>query len=125
MTILEHDRPHQPEHVRPDPEFGLLRSRMRRFTFPMTALFLLWYLAFVLLASYAPDLMATPVLGRINVGLLIGLAQFVTTFALTTAYVRYADRHLDPLAERSRARVEEDRDPSPASSASETFGSAR
>ncbi len=94
------------ERAQADPEFVELRRRMRRFTFPMAALFLLWYFAYVLLASYAPDLMATPVLGRINLGLLVGLAQFVTTFALTTAYVRYADRRLDPLAVRIRERLE-------------------
>ncbi len=94
------------ERVQADPEFVELRRRMRRFTFPMAALFLLWYFAYVLLASYAPDLMATPVLGRINLGLLIGLAQFLTTFALTTAYVRYADRRLDPLAVQIREQLE-------------------
>jgi uncharacterized membrane protein (DUF485 family) len=72
----------------------------------MAAAFLLWYLAFVLLASYARELMATPVLGVINLGLLIGLAQFVTTFALTAAYVRYAERRLDPLAAHIRGQVE-------------------
>ena len=90
------------------PEFARLRRRMRGFTFPMAALFLLWYFAYVLLASYAPALMATPVLGRVNVGLLVGLAQFATTFALTAAYVRYADRHLDPLAAGIRTQLEDD-----------------
>jgi uncharacterized membrane protein (DUF485 family) len=46
------------------------------------------------------------VLGVINLGLLIGLAQFVTTFALTAAYVRYAERRLDPLAAHIREQVE-------------------
>ena len=72
------------------PEFVELRRRLRLFAFPMAAAFLLWYLAFVLLASYARELMSTPVLGGINLGLVIGLAQFVSTFALTAAYVRYA-----------------------------------
>lgn len=60
------------ERVQAGPEFIELRRRLRRFVFPMTAAFLLWYLAFVLLASYARDLMATPVLGRLNLGLVIG-----------------------------------------------------
>ena len=68
----------------------------------MTAAFLLWYLAFVLLASYARELMATPVSGVITVGLLVGLAQFVSTFALTAAYVRFARRRIDPLAAQIR-----------------------
>ena len=94
------------QRVQAGPEFALLRRRQRRFVFPMTALFLLWYLAYVLLVSYERDLMDTPVLGAINLGLVIGLAQFVSTFALTAGYVRYARRRLDPLAEQIREQVE-------------------
>ena len=94
------------EQVQAGPEFRELRRRLRGFVFPMAAAFLLWYLAFVLLASYARELMATPVLGVINLGLVVGLAQFVSTFALTAGYVRYAQRRLDPLAAHIREQVE-------------------
>jgi uncharacterized membrane protein (DUF485 family) len=72
----------------------------------MTAVFLLWYLAYVLLACYAREIMAIRVADGINLGLVIGLLQFVSTFAISTAYVVYARHRLDPLAERLRARVE-------------------
>ena len=88
------------------PEFVELRSKLRRFVFPMSAAFMLWYLAYVLLASYAPGFMAIPVLGNINIGIVVGLLQFVTTFVITGIYVRYADRHLDPVAESIRIRME-------------------
>ena len=39
-------------------------------------------------------------------GLIIGLLQFVTTFLITTLYVRYANRHLDPAAEKIREQIE-------------------
>ena len=103
-TDEERRTPH--ELMKESPEFVALRRRLRGFAFPMTALFLLWYVAYVLLASYARDLMATPVLGGINLGLVIGLAQFATTFALTAAYVRFARRRLDPLAAQLREQVE-------------------
>jgi len=103
-TDEERRTPH--ELMKESPEFVTLRRRLRGFAFPMTALFLLWYVAYVLLASYARELMATPVLGGINLGLVIGLAQFATTFALTAAYVRFARRRLDPLAAQLRERVE-------------------
>jgi uncharacterized membrane protein (DUF485 family) len=96
------------ERVQAGPEFTELRRRMRLFVFPVTAVFLLWYLAYVLLASYARDLMATPVYGAVNLGLVIGLAQFASTFAITAAYVRYARRRLDPLAAQIREGVEND-----------------
>jgi uncharacterized membrane protein (DUF485 family) len=57
-------------------------------------------------ASYARDFMAIKVLGNINVGLVIGLLQFVSTFLITTLYVNYANRHLDPAAARLRERIE-------------------
>ena len=50
------------------PEFQELRSRLRRFVFPVTAFFLAWYALYVLLATYATDFMATKVIGNINIG---------------------------------------------------------
>ena len=47
----------------------------------MTAAFLLWYLAVRPAGGLRPRLMATKVLGNVNLGLLFGLVQFVTTFA--------------------------------------------
>ncbi|WP_424185699.1 DUF485 domain-containing protein [Actinokineospora sp. G85] len=80
------------------PEFTALRARFRRFTFPATALFLGWYLTYVLLAAYAPGLMSTRVSGAVTLGLLLGLGQFASTIALTAAYARWARRSLDPAA---------------------------
>jgi uncharacterized membrane protein (DUF485 family) len=94
------------ERVQASPEFTELRSRLRRFVFPMSVLFMVWYLAYVLLASYAPAFMAIPVLGNINVGMVVGLLQFASTFAITGLYVRYADRQLDPVADTIRTRME-------------------
>ncbi len=97
------------ERVQAGPEFTELRGRLRRWVFPMAAAFLLWYLAYVLLASYAREFMATPVSGGITVGLLVGLAQFASTFALTAAYGRFARRRIDPLAARIRADLDGER----------------
>jgi uncharacterized membrane protein (DUF485 family) len=115
LDLTDEQRATLHECVQAGPEFRALRRRMRGFAFPMAAAFLLWYLAFVLLASYARDLMATPVLGEINLGLVLGLAQFVTTFALTAGYVRYARKRLDPLAAQIRTAVEDG--PGPAGTA--------
>ena len=82
--------------------FRELKKRHRSFVFPVLALALVWYFAYVLLAGYAPEFMSTPVFGSINVGLLIGLGQVVTTFVITMIYVAYANRRLDPLAEELR-----------------------
>ena len=88
------------------PEFQELRRRLRRFVFPMTALFLGWYLLYVLMATYAVGFMSIKLWGNINVGLVFGLLQFVSTFAITAAYVRFADRKLDPLSAEMRGEIE-------------------
>lgn len=88
------------------PEFVELKRRFRRFAFPMTVAFFTWYLLFVLLSTYAHDFMATRVFGNVNVGLLLGLAQFVTTFAITHLYVAHANRQTDPIADEMRGRLE-------------------
>lgn len=88
------------------PDFQELRRRLRGFVFPVTAGFFTWYLLYVLLASFATDFMATPVLGNINIGLILGLLQFVSTFAITVVYVRFADRKLDPLSSKIRDEIE-------------------
>lgn len=87
-------------------EFQELRTRLRRFVFPMTALFLTWYLVYVLLGAYAHDFMATTLFGNINVGLVLGLGQFVSTFVITGLYVRFANRELDPRAAAIREELE-------------------
>lgn len=89
------------------PEFVELKRRFRRFAFPMTVAFLVWYLLFVLLSTYAHDFMSTDVLGHINVGLIFGLLQFVSTFAITHLYVSYANRNTDPIADDMRTRLEQ------------------
>jgi len=88
------------------PEFRELRRRYRGFSFPMTAAFLVWYFAFVLAAVFAPDWMATPVWGNINIGILFGLLQFVSTALITFLYVRHANNRLDPLAAEIRDELE-------------------
>ena len=88
------------------PEFIELKRRFRRFAFPMTVAFLSWYLLYVLLSTYAPDFMSTQVFGNVTVGLIFGLLQFVSTFAITAWYVKFADRSLDPLAGQIRADLE-------------------
>ena len=94
------------DEVRDSEEFAALRGSFRRVVFPTTAGFLAWYALYVLLAAYAPDFMGTRLGGStITIGLLLGLGQFVTTFAITMAYRRWADRRFDARAEALRERI--------------------
>ncbi len=91
------------------PEFSELRSRYRGFVFPATVAFLVWYLAYVVLSNWAGDFMSTKVVGNINVALVFGLLQFVTTFAIAYLYSRYSNARLDPLARELNDQYEADR----------------
>jgi uncharacterized membrane protein (DUF485 family) len=86
-------------------EFSQLRSRLRRFVFPMTGLFLCWYMVYVLLAAFDHDLMSYRLIGLINVGLVLGVSQFITTILIMLAYLRFAKTHLDPRVEAIRAKA--------------------
>ncbi|MEX5259479.1 DUF485 domain-containing protein [Kocuria sp. CPCC 205263] len=88
------------------PEFQELRKTHRGFVFPLAVAFLVWYLLYVVLAMYAPQLFAIRVIGNVNLGVVLGLLQFVTTFAITGAYVSFANRKLDPKATAIRERLE-------------------
>jgi len=79
-------------------EFIELRRRFRKFVFPATVGFLSWYLLYVILSNWAHDFMSIEVFGNVNVALIFGLLQFVTTFGLAWVYARYMNRRVDPLA---------------------------
>ena len=87
-------------------DFQELRRKFRRFAFPMTALFLPWYLLYVVASGWFRGFMGTRLWGNINVAYVFGLLQFVSTFLLAWLYWRHADRKLDPLAERIRGQIE-------------------
>jgi uncharacterized membrane protein (DUF485 family) len=93
-----------------DPRFEELRSRLLRFVVPMTVGFLGWYLLYVLLSAYARGFMSTQVVGSVNIALVFGLLQFVSTFGIAIWYAKYANRRLDPLSDELRAElVQEER----------------
>ncbi|MFI9148815.1 DUF485 domain-containing protein [Streptomyces sp. NPDC053367] len=92
--------------VQASPEFGELRRSYRSFAFPLTIAFIAWYLLYVLLSNYAGDFMGTKLFGNINVALVLGLAQFLTTFLIAWWYARHAAAKLDPKAEAIKSRME-------------------
>ncbi|MEU7580800.1 DUF485 domain-containing protein [Streptomyces sp. NPDC041068] len=92
--------------VQESAEFGELRRAHRSFAFPLTVAFIAWYLVYVLLSNYAGDFMGTKLFGNINVALVLGLGQFLTTFLIAWFYSRHAAAKLDPKAEAIKARME-------------------
>lgn len=89
-------------------EFQELRKTHRSFVFPMAIFFLVWYFAYVLLADYFHDFMSIKVFGNVNMGILLGLLQFVSTFVITGMYVHFSNKKLDPKAAKIRKRLEKE-----------------
>ena len=83
-------------------DFAELRRRYRSFAFPATIGFMVWYVTYVICNNWARDFMATKVFGHINVALIFGLLQFVSTFVIAYLYARHANKSLDPLATQLR-----------------------
>ncbi|MFJ6016007.1 DUF485 domain-containing protein [Streptomyces sp. NPDC092952] len=87
--------------------FQEVRRRYRRFVVPATLAFFLWYLVYVVAAVAAPGLMDRPVVGAVNVAMLAGIGQFLTTFLLTWAYARHARLRRDRAALDLRWQTQE------------------
>jgi uncharacterized membrane protein (DUF485 family) len=92
--------------VQQSADFVALRRAFRRFVFPVTVAFLVWYGLYVLLSAYARCFMSHKLFGNINVALVFGLLQFLSTFLIAWAYTWYADRHLDSQADQVRRDME-------------------
>jgi len=93
------------EAVEESPEFKELIAARKRFVLPATIFFLAWYVGFILLAGYAPDVMGSSVFDGLTVGYCLALTQFAMVFALGLMYLRRAERVYDPLARKVVARA--------------------
>jgi uncharacterized membrane protein (DUF485 family) len=91
-----------------DPGFADLKRHYRRFAIPATIAFLVWYVTYVICNNWARGFMDTRVVGHVNVALVFGLLQFLSTFVIAYLYARYANRELDPLSTRLRERFEKE-----------------
>jgi uncharacterized membrane protein (DUF485 family) len=100
-------------------EFAHLRHRLRSYIFPTTVAFIVWYSLYVLLSAYARDFMAIKVIGNINVALIFGVLQFVSTFGIAWHYSRYAAQKLDPLADDVYNELENGPSAEPAATATD------
>ena len=92
------------EHLHATAEFRELRHRYRGFAIPWTVAFLVWYLLYVVMSNWAGDFMSTKLVGNINVALVFGLLQFLSTFGIAWLYARHAGKSLDPIARELEAR---------------------
>jgi uncharacterized membrane protein (DUF485 family) len=88
VTLLEALQPARPEHTARPGRRAMLAAA------PVVGL----YLVISCLGESAKNVMGTPVMGSLNVGLLLGLIQLVAVAAWVQWYARYRRTSIDPLA---------------------------
>ena len=88
-----------------DTEFKRLLAAKARFIVPTTIFFIAYYFALPVLVGYAPELMATPVIGPVNIAYLFALSQFFVAWLIAWLYVRAANR-FDKMSEQVLANLE-------------------
>jgi uncharacterized membrane protein (DUF485 family) len=93
------------EVVGKDPEMVELEQRHRRFVWPATVFFLIYYMALNVLAGTSPELMGTKLFGEFTFGYLFALSQFLMAFVVAWVYSRWAARRMDPLAADLREKL--------------------
>ena len=87
------------EGIERSEEFRELVKKRRSFVVPATIFFLAYYMAFIIVAGYAPDFMGESVYEGLTVGYCYALTQFVMVFVLGVWYLRKADKEFAPLAD--------------------------
>ncbi|WP_027797411.1 DUF485 domain-containing protein [Paraburkholderia acidipaludis] len=88
--------------VRGTPLFASLVRRRRRFVVGLTAATLIPYYAFILVAAFAPDLLAGrfPGCEVVSLGWPVGVALIIGTWLLTGLYVHRANGEFDTLTSK-------------------------
>lgn len=98
------------EAVHDAADFTELKRRYKNFVVPWTIAFMAWYLAYVACNNWARGFMSHRIGGsHVNVALIFGLLQFVSTFVIAALYGRFASRKLDPLAHGLNAKYKRER----------------
>jgi uncharacterized membrane protein (DUF485 family) len=78
-------------------EFNDLMATKRTFIIPAFVFFVVYYFALPVLVGYAPQFMATKVIGQVNLAYLFALSQFFVAWLIAGLYVKAAN-NFDRLA---------------------------
>jgi uncharacterized membrane protein (DUF485 family) len=93
--------------------FMRLHKKFIHSTSLIVVLFLSWYGLYIAMSAYGRGVMDIKVVGNINLGIIFGVLQFASTFAVCWGRARYSRVALDPLADRLRAEIDGSPQPVP------------
>lgn len=65
---------------------------------PMTIIFMVGYIGLTILAGFAKGLLGLKVIGSLNLGFVLIIANYLMSWTLAIIYVRVANNLFDPLA---------------------------
>jgi uncharacterized membrane protein (DUF485 family) len=89
-------------------DFRQLLVRRWRVSLVLSALLFLLYYGYILLIATNREVLSRTIDGTTTIGIPLGVGVIVGSWALTAAYVIWANRHHDPQAERLRQRLRRD-----------------
>ena len=90
------------QHLLDSPAFKSLVRRRWRVSMLLTLLLFVLYYGYILLIALNKPLLAARFGSTTPIGIPMGAAVIVGSWALTAAYIVWANRHFDPEAKRLR-----------------------
>jgi uncharacterized membrane protein (DUF485 family) len=97
---------HDWEGIERSQEFQELVRARRRFLTPLTIVFLVGSIGYLLLAAFVPGVMGWQITDGLPFAWIAAVCMVLLTWVLTFAYLRKADRDFEPLEERAAAVAE-------------------
>ena len=82
-------------------EFKELVQTRRRIITPLTVIWLVGSLGYLVLAAFVPSVMGWQVTDGLPFAWLAAITQVILTWAVTWSYLRKADRVIEPLEQRA------------------------
>jgi uncharacterized membrane protein (DUF485 family) len=89
-------------------EFRHMLARRWRVSLVLTALLFILYYGYIVLIAVDRELLSVRIGEVTTLGIPLGAAVIVGAWALTAAYVVWANRHYDPEVDRLRRRLKAD-----------------
>ncbi len=98
----------QVQEIQNNPNYQKLVSTRSKFAWTLTIMILVVYYAFILLIAFSPETLGAKISPdhMMTVGIPVGVAIIVFSFALTGIYVRRANNEFDGLLNNLKNDVE-------------------
>jgi uncharacterized membrane protein (DUF485 family) len=96
------------EKIQNNPNYQKLVSTRSSFAWKLTIVMLVVYYAFILLIAFSPETLGASLSGGMTtVGIPVGIAIIIFSFAMTGIYVKRANSEFDDLLKKVKDDVKE------------------